>query len=303
MLCFPKIGDYGYLGNAMFQYASLLGIANKHGVKAKYDFEKVGNMVTLHDVFDLKKAEHMDITDQIHSVRGIWKEPHFHFSPEAFPAEEGSEDENSLTRLKDNRGLYGYFQSEKYFKHIESDIRSEFKFSDEVEEECSSKIKEVKEMTDGNTLVSVHVRLGDYTKLEHVFYPLIKTSYYQDALNTLGISGEQIIGEKNDTTLVVFSNDIEMSKQLFPSPKVIFVEGGSAEQDMCLMSKCDNHIIANSSFSWWGAWLNENKNKKVIAPNHWFINDSRIQYTNDANARPEEARTPEDLYCDGWITI
>lgn len=291
MLCFPKIGDYGYLGNAMFQYAALLGIADKHGFTCKYDFEKVGSMTTLHNVFNLTKAEHMNVTEQIHSIRGIWKEPNFHFCTETFPMEDGSEQEENINRLKDNRGLFGYFQSEKYFKHIESDIRSEFKFSDEVEEECSSKMKQIREMTNGNTLLSVHIRLGDYKMLEHVFHPLVKTTYYQDALNALGLNGEQIIGEKKDTTLVVFSNEIELCKQLFPAPGCVFIEGGSPEQDMCLMSKCDNHIIANSSFSWWGAWLNESKDKKVIAPKNWFIPNEK------------EPRDTKDLYCEDWILV
>ena len=288
MLCFPKIGDYGYLGNAMFQYAALLGIADKQGFAPKYDYEKVGSMATLHNVFNLTKAEHMNITEQIHSVRGIWKEPNFHFCPEAFPLENT---DDSIAPLKDDRGLYGYFQSEKYFKHIESDIRSEFKFSDEVEKECDSKIEEVKGNTNNSTLVSVHVRLGDYKMLEHVFHPLVKTTYYQDALNVLGINGESIIGEDKNVTLVVFSNEIDVCKQFFPAPGCVFVEGGSPEQDMCLMSKCDNHIIANSSFSWWGAWLNENKNKKVVAPKNWFIPDEK------------HPRDPKDLYCEDWILV
>ena len=271
MLCFPRLGDYGYLGNAMFQYASLLGIADKNNYTAKYDYDKVGTMATLHDVFNITKLENMPVSEQVHSIGRIWKEPNFHFCEEAF-------------NLKDNSGLFGYFQSEKYFKHIESDIRSEFTFSEEVQKECDSKIEEIKNKTDNGTITSVHVRLGDYKMLEHVFVPLIKTEYYQHALSASS-------QEKENTTILIFSNEIEMCKNLFQGPNCVFAEGGSTEQDMCLMSKCDNNVIANSSFSWWAAWLNENKDKRVIAPKNWFVPEQK------------EPKDPKDLYCEGWTVI
>ena len=132
MLCFPRLGDYGYLGNAMFQYAALLGVSNKTGFKPFYDFNKTGTMCSPHKVFSFKKVESMSHHEQVHNIRKVMKEPHFNFA-------------ESMFSIEDNAGLNGYFQSEKYFKHIEDDIRSEFKFSKNIEKECKSKLNQAHE--------------------------------------------------------------------------------------------------------------------------------------------------------------
>tara|TARA_R100000697_G_scaffold35038_1_gene46647 strand:- start:90 stop:998 length:909 start_codon:yes stop_codon:yes gene_type:complete len=293
MLCFPRIGDYGYLGNAMFQYSALLGIADKHGYTPMYDYEKTGTMVTLHDHFNISKAQQMEQWKQVHGVGRIWKEPHFHFSNFAFmdkpPLDSerkkklGIED-NSHPIVKDNTGLNGYFQSEKYFKHIEETIRSEFTFSDELKEQCETILNPIKK--DGKILVSLHVRLGDYKVLEHVYVPLVKTDYYQKAISYL--SNE--FGEEN-LHFIILSDEPETCKQIFQGRNIAYAEGGSQTQDMCIMSMCDHNIIANSSFSWWGAWLNANKDKKVIAPEGWF------------QPNEKDPKNTKDLYCDEWIVL
>tara|TARA_R100001594_G_scaffold150641_1_gene213013 strand:+ start:3197 stop:4072 length:876 start_codon:yes stop_codon:yes gene_type:complete len=282
MLCFPRLGDYGRLGNAMFQYSALLGIADKHGYTPVYDYNKTGSHATLHEVFNISKADDMVHWEQIHGARRIWKEPTYHFANHAFdktviPAIGSS--------IKEDCGLNGYFQSEKYFKHIESTIRDEFKFSDEIQEECDEKIKHIKEATNDATLVSIHVRLGDYKALEHIYVPLIKTPYYQQAI---GHFESEIEG---DVVFIIFSDEIEVCKQLFQGNNCVFAEGGTEAQDMCLMSKCDHNIIANSSFSWWGAWLNNTEDKIVIAPNNWFIPNEK------------DPKDTKDLYCENWIVI
>jgi len=291
MLCFPRLGDYGRLGNAMFQYAALLGIADKHGYVPKYDYEKIGSMSTLHNHFNIAKAENMPHWKQIHSTKRIWKEPAFHFCENSFEKLKEDEDEEvesetpTTRRIIDNSGLNGYFQTEKYFKHIEDDIRSEFKFSKEVESDCDSKIKQIKSSTNDANIVSIHVRLGDYKLLEHIYVPLIKTPYYKLAINHF----ENEL--KDDTVFLIFSDEIETCKQLFTGGNCIFAEGGTEAEDMCLMSKCDHNIIANSSFSWWGAWLNENENKQVIAPKVWFTPNEKDQ------------KDTKDLYCKNWTAI
>ena len=234
MISFLRLGDYGRLGNAMFQYSALLGIANKHGLEPKYDYEKVGSMSTLHEHFTISKADNMPHWEQVHGVKRIWKEPHFHFCDYVF-------DKDVIptigSAIKDSCGLNGYFQSEKYFKHIESEIRDEFKFSKEVEKDCTSKIKHIKDATEDSTIVSIHVRLGDYKMLEHIYVPLIKTPYYQEAIAHI---------EKNvegSVVFLIFSDEIETCKQLFQGKQCIFAEGGTEAEDMCLMSMCDHHII------------------------------------------------------------
>ena len=294
MLSFPRVGDYGYLGNAMFQYSALLGISDKHGYTPVYDYDKTGSMVTLHDHFDISKAENMEHWKQVHGIKRVWKEPHFHFSDVVFQEKPHMSSErkaklgivdNAPNIIKDDTGLNGYFQSEKYFKHIEDTIRSEFKFKEETEKECAEKIKSIRN-SDDTVLVSLHVRLGDYKVLEHVYVPLIKTGYYQQAITYMNNEFEG-----KPMKFVVFSDEPETCKQVFSGENVIFAEGGSQTQDMCLMSMCDHNIIANSSFSWWGAWLNTNENKKVVAPTGWF------------QPNEKDPKNAKDLYCEDWIVL
>jgi len=272
MLCFPNIGDDGRLGNAMFQYAALLGIANKTGYVPWYDSTKTGKNCTLHNVFNLSGFEDVLQWKQISELKRVWKEPHFHFCEDAFSVKEGT-------------GLHGYLQSEKYFKHSEDTVHSQFEFFEELKKDCEEKIKGLKQQIDDSSIVSVHIRLGDYKILEHVFFPLIKTKYYTDAMAT--------ISEKTDNkhAIMIFSDELDVCKQIFKGNNIAFAEGGTPEQDMCLMSMCDHNIIANSSFSWWAAWLNKNKDKTIVAPKQWFIPDEK---------NPKDTK---DLYCDGWELI
>jgi hypothetical protein len=87
-------------------------------------------------------------------------------------------------------------------------------------------------------------------------------------------------------TFLIFSDDIEWCKQVFPDG-VVFIEGNNQYKDLCLMSLCNHNIISNSSYSWWAAYLNQNKNKKIVAPSNWFI----------------PAKPLTDLYPNNWIII
>ena len=270
MLCFPRIGDYGYLGNAMFQYAVLLGVADKKGYEICYDSKRKGSMVTLHDVFKLTKFKEMPHHEQVHKIKRIWQEPFFNFGEEVFSVDEDT-------------GLNGYFQSEKYFKHVEDVVRSEFKFSKKIISECQTKIKQGK--SGDKTLIGLHVRLGDYQALEHVYVPLLKTPYYSTAIEYMNnnIDGEKIF--------VIFSDGMDVCKSVFRGEQFAFAEGGTPEQDMCLLSMCDHNIMCNSSFSWWASWLNTNENKKVIAPSNWFVPNEK------------DPKDTADLYCEDWVRL
>ena len=118
-------------------------------------------------------------------------------------------------------------------------------------------------------MTSIHVRRGDYVKHPN-HHPVQTIEYYNKSVEMVG----------KDTTIVVFSDDIEWCKKNFNIDNIIYIEDEKDYIELYLMSLCDNNIISNSSFSWWGAWLNTNENKKVIAPNKWFgsaINEN----TND----------------------
>lgn len=171
--------------------------------------------------------------------------------------------------------LQGYFQSEKYFKDCEEDIRREFMSYDiDVSDE-------VKELLDNENTCSIHVRRGDYLKFpDH--HPTQSMNYYMKAIKKM----------PKDSVFLIFSDDIEWCKQNFPDmpEKFRFIEGNKDYEDLYLMSHCKNNIICNSTFSWWGAWLNGNSDKTVVAPSKWF---GPALSGNDTN----------DLYCEGWVKI
>lgn len=166
-------------------------------------------------------------------------------------------------------GLFtGNWQSEKYFSDFADTIRKDFELKNvgqKYEEHVAS--LETKK-TQGETSVSIHVRRGDYatdarTLAKHGLLPI---DYFVNAMNT-------VKGKVKDAHFYIFSDDIDWIRKHFNlSEKITFVskhDMSDAEQ-LILMSKCEHNIIANSSYSWWAAWLNANKNKIVIAPKEWF---------------------------------
>ena len=163
-------------------------------------------------------------------------------------------DEELFWSCPDNVDLFGYFQSPKYFNHIKDEIKNDFKFTNEVESLCN----EMYETISGKKVVSLHIRRTDYTVNNN--HPLQPISYYEDALKLF---------DKN-VQILVFSDDPQWCQEqgLFADDSVMISEGNDADIDLCLMTKCDYHIIANSSFSWWGAWLGDSE--KVVAPSNWF---------------------------------
>lgn len=157
-----------------------------------------------------------------------------------------------------NYYLSGYWQSESYFQNIPNTINHELKPTCTIFNKLSKFIA-------SNNAVSLHVRRTDYLKHRNVFN-LLTPDYYKKAIDVIGPY------EK----LLVFSDDIEWCKQNLHFKNMVFVEGNDSVTDLWLMSLCRDNIIANSSFSWWGAWLNDNTDKKVIAPNDWFLNRSAM---------------------------
>tara|TARA_R110000824_G_scaffold197409_16_gene380889 strand:- start:1123 stop:1911 length:789 start_codon:yes stop_codon:yes gene_type:complete len=172
--------------------------------------------------------------------------------------------------------LRGYFQSEKYFKHNRENILELFAPIPQIDTLLNKKYKDIiyKE-----NVVSVHVRRGDYSKFSD-YHANIGPDYYSQAMQQF----------PSDSTFVFFSDDIEWCKQTFKGERLIFIEKQDDVLDLYLMSKITNNIIANSSFSWWGAWLNSAENKKVIAPKIWF--GPKNKHLNRKDITPEE-----------WLTI
>lgn len=159
----------------------------------------------------------------------------------------------------------GYFQSEKYFKHNRKKILETLDFSFIDLQLLKTKYPFIDKKT-----TSIHVRRGDYLRFPN-HHPVQSIEYYNNCIELL----------KTDTELfVIFSDDIEWCKENLKLDNVVYIQEEKDYNELYLMSLCKNNIISNSSFSWWGAWLNENKNKKVIGPNIWFGNAIN-HYTGD----------------------
>ncbi|WP_343673257.1 alpha-1,2-fucosyltransferase [Chitinophaga sp.] len=160
-----------------------------------------------------------------------------------------------------NWDLFGFFQSEKFFLNVEAEVRHFFEPSAELDVYMRERYGTA---LAGNTC-SIHVRRGDYLKLRYSFPPQ-SMKYYQKAMSLFD----------KQTKFLVFSDDIEWCKANFKGDQFYFVEGERDITDLFLMSRCQHHILSNSSFSWWGAWLNKSAPKRVICPEHWFGPETSI---------------------------
>lgn len=163
-----------------------------------------------------------------------------------------------------NYYLNGYWQSEKYFLNISDLIREQLQPTIEI-------IEKLKQQINGKS-VSLHVRRTDYVT-SNGFHPVQTIEYYNKAIETI----------EDYDQLFVFSDDINWCKENLKYKNILFVENQDNLEDMWLMSLCDHNIISNSSFSWWGSWLNRNKNKIVISPKNWFGSQSNL---NDLDIIP-----------------
>jgi hypothetical protein len=243
MIGYNYLGKNGRLANQMFQYASLRGISAFKGYEFMIPPSEFKDQWNHHQLFN---AFIMESVKNVGYIGGnYYKEPdncsHIYL-------------QEYVDGCPDNVSLHGYFQSEKYFKHIEDEIRKDFIFKDEILNPC-------KEAFSFDKIISLHVRRTDYLLPQHSsHHGQCSLEYYQEALDNFSV----------DIPVLIFSDDTEWCKQqdIFKSERFLISETGDNLMDLCLMSMCSHHIIANSSFSWWGAWLANSEN--VIAPKKWY---------------------------------
>jgi len=263
----------GGLGNQMFQYAAgrRLSYILKSNLKldiSHYQKDKLRNFNL--DLLNIKCqiANKREINLSNPSQKGLlsklrsrifkppplkpFREKYFNFDP-------------SVLTLSDGVYLDGYWQSEKYFADIKNIIRNDFMLRNYSEGNNLELIQKIK----SKTSVCIHIRRGDYNTDPKTFqdHGLCSLDYYQKGI-------QHITQKIGGATFFVFSDDISWAKDnLKINYPAVFVDHNTidnAYEDLHLMSHCKHHIIANSSFSWWGAWLCQNQNKIVIAPHQWF---------------------------------
>jgi len=169
-----------------------------------------------------------------------------------------------IERTKGNLYLDGYWQSEEYFKDIKNVICRDFR----LKNKSINFIRAAKLISESNS-VSIHFRRGDYAEKGKTrrYHGLLGLDYYQ---KTISLINEEV----KDPHFFIFSDDANWVKKNFKIGKPVTYISGFYEltnaEELVLMSNCEHNIIANSSFSWWGAWLNKNPSKIVIAPTRWF---------------------------------
>lgn len=271
----------GGMGNQMFQYATGRNLALRHNVHLKLDLsflrkQKENSGFTLRN-FELDKFKiNADIADdnEINNITGKGKlinKLFFHAGNKILPyykrnviVEKGISFDKNIFKAPANCMLIGYWQSDRYFKEIENTISADFELANDPDEYS---LKILDSILHSNS-VSIHFRRGDYVSNENAFkiHGICKLSYYYKAI--------QIISEKVlNPEFYVFTDDMKWVREYFKIDfPCTYIEGNDkrSEEDLRLMSHCKHNIIANSSFSWWAAWLNQNSDKIVIAPKFWF---------------------------------
>jgi hypothetical protein len=287
------MGHYGRLGNQMYQYSLLYSVGKKNGYEVAIPIDnqsiidgRYNPVIGKNDRYglDLYRCFEINATSvdnfEIESeIQNQFRERLLGFDPDVF-------------NVPDGTNFEGYFQSWKFFEDYFDEIRKEFIFTSEVIDKTKSWLSS-SGIDESKTLVSVHIRRGDGIVDDGEFQVFLGMEYYHSALGVLkreGIKNPQIL---------VFSDDVEWCKvNAIFNEDTTYVDTSVYDSgyvrshyiDLCLMSQCHHNIMANSTYSWWGAFLNKNKDAKTVVPKEWW------GWRNKTNSE-------EYLRLDHWIKL
>lgn len=271
----------GGLGNQMFQYAAGIALAERLCCECKFDLDWFSSN-NIHNGFELNRVFNLDLPvatlkdkKQVFGMYEVlikflgnrfFSRKISFLQPKFLLTEDKYESFLDPNLLNCNLYMVGYWQSEYYFFKKNSKIKRDFTIKFPINDLTQNWINLISEQSSS---VSIHIRRGDYVSDEKSFIAMgvCSLSYYKEAIALM-------IRQIDNPVFFVFSDDLNWAKEQFGFiQNAYFIEGNSGSDsclDMHLMSLCSNHILANSSFSWWGAWLAHNENQVVIAPFPWF---------------------------------
>lgn len=251
------------LGSQMWHFAAMVGIARRSGHRILFfeEHASVGRGLQLHRHFN---ALPMSLV----SIESLQPEERVH---QVYPVRQDVIVDSGVFRLdsRANYGFQGLFLSYRYWYPIRREVAAMYGFSEAVRREAAKVLEPARRR--GRPVVSVHVRRSDY--LNGVFVNA-NADYYRAAL---GVFADLPV------TCIVFSDDMAWCREAFAGHEdVLFAEGHPPIVDMAAMSACDHHVIANSSFSFWGAFLNPSRDKRIVCPARTVKNDAALPHANYA---------------------
>ena len=239
MITFSELGKWGHLGNQMYEYATLLNI----DLKLSYDIAvpPLGARA-LASCFEIT-APILSDSDQ-RQLRHVFHEPRLGYT-ERFWA------------IEDFTDLRSYFQSARYFPPQDV-LKSEFSFRADLAEAATSFLEPLRDS--GRVIVGMTVRRGDYQRNPDLFLQLWDTDFCDRALAEF---------ENLDPIVVVSSDDYDWCRERFTGDRFVFTDTISIGARLALLTRCDHLIVANSSFAWWAAWLNDGPGRRIAASRWW----------------------------------
>lgn len=239
MFTYARLGDprRGRLGNQLFQIASTIGLAITHAQIVRFPRWQ----------YDYAFPSMVNLTGDVGKYQVV-PEGHFHYEPEGF----------FLQSPNDNISIDGWRQSERYWEQCKPFVKAVLKFSDSIVGNVRGRYAAAL----SKPTIAISVRRGDF--VDNPNYEQLPITYYLLALL-------EHFPKWQDYHILIFSDDLPYCQVHFEGlPNVFFAEGLDACEQLCLMAQCDHFIISNSTFSWWGAWLGEKKDTKVIRPARVF---------------------------------
>jgi hypothetical protein len=252
----------GRLGNQMFEIANVYAQSLRHNRSFRLTTKNETGDQTLYKNSIFRKLEFIPDAhvENMHFINGTYHyteyKPH-----ETLPT-----------------AFYGYYQSEKFFKDYSENIKWLYEPTEEFIKKAHENYPELKQ----DNTVAIHVRRGDFT-IQTSTFPLVTKEFIEEALKHV----------TDKTYCFIISDDILWCKENIKGKNFIYTDYIDAAEALWFMSLCKNFIISNSTFSWWGAYLSKEKDKKVIHPSTWF----------GPGFAPVEKWNSKDVYCENWISI